>query len=573
MHSATPSKAEKEKKKKRALIIIVVAVVCALVLVGLILGIYFSTLKKPAPAGHYTFKEYVGTIGNPGIGYTRTDWYHTKVGDTKVHDVQGDIVLFFVDLSPFSAGSNGEGIDYDLDASFFAALRGTFENCRKNGSTIAVRFRYDENGRDNPEPNSFAQVLKHIAQIKESGLLEDYKDILMFVESGFVGKWGEQHGGKYTSLEYKAQLLGAMLDCVPAPVPVTVRTPDIFAKYVGISRNELATYECKAGTDEYRVGLYDDGYMGSDSDLGTYANRENETTWLGRQTVTSYFGGEFSGNIDFAKQYTTYLPENGIPEMYKTHLSYINGNIFQLYKDYKFSKAYSTAGIDNSAYYGQSVFQFIRDHLGYRFVLKSSDLTPKVVRGGTLDASFTLVNNGFANPVKAQKSEVLLEKDGKFVRADISLDPTTWYSGSSVNETLHLKLPANLQEGKWSVYLKFSTGNADMTQFAFRSIRFANQDTWNESLGANYIGSFEVSGSPSDETDDTFYEIGQPKVRAQLYSLGGGVVTDGKRTSQDEWTDDDLLVDVGGHALYLKADEKKPLYYGKFAARIGCARV
>lgn len=52
----------------------------------------------------------------------------------------------------------------------------------------------------------------------------------------------------------------------------------------------------------------------------------------------TYYGGEFSRNINFALQYDTYKPENSIKEMYKTHLSYINGNIFQLYKNYSFGK-------------------------------------------------------------------------------------------------------------------------------------------------------------------------------------------------------------------------------------------
>ena len=59
-----------------------------------------------------------------------------------------------------------------------------------------------------------------------------------------------------------------------------------------------------------RVGLYNDGYMGSDSDLGTFHDRERDLKWLRQQTYTSYYGGEFSGNLDFAKQYDTYLPGN-----------------------------------------------------------------------------------------------------------------------------------------------------------------------------------------------------------------------------------------------------------------------
>ncbi len=545
--------------KKKFLKKCVAAALSVLMLVGCAYLAGCKSEKKDKNS--FTFRESVETIDNPGVGYTRTDWYHTKPGGTLVHDTQGNIVLFFVDLGPFSAGSNGvkdangnytEGVDHDLDESFFKALRGTFENCRKGGSCFALRFRYDENGKSDPEPKTFDQVLRHISQIKESGILEDYKDILMFVESGFVGAWGEQHSGKYTSLDYKAKLLEAMLDCVPAPIPVTVRTPDIFARYVGIERKELADYVCEEGSDAARVGLYNDGYMGSINDLGTYANRETETTWLGKQTLNSYFGGEFSGNIDFAKKYDTYLPENCIPEMYKTHLSYINGNIFQLYKDYTFSKKYDVEGYDNSAYYGQSVYQFIRDHLGYRFVLKESTLSSEVKQGGTLDLSFTLVNNGFANAVKQQTCEVLLEKDGNFVAAEAELDPTKWYSGKTVDCALQLKIPGNLDTGRWNVYFKSYVGKQDMSIYSCRSIRFANKDVWNATLGANKLGYFDVTAS--DCADNTFGEAGK-EAPVHLYNLGGQVTADGM-TAAWEWTEADIFAkNEAGNAVYVKADE------------------
>ena len=181
-------------------------------------------------------------------------------------------------------------------------------------------------------------MLHHIDQIKQDGFLEDYKDILMYVESGFVGAWGEQHSGKYTSLEYKAQLLEAVLDMTPDDIPVTVRTPNIFAQWAGIETTDLADWVSEPESKAARVGLYNDGYMGSDSDLGTYSNREIETTWLGKQTTRTYYGGEFSGALDWAKKFDTYLPENAIPEMYKTHLSYINSNIYTMYKDYIFDQ-------------------------------------------------------------------------------------------------------------------------------------------------------------------------------------------------------------------------------------------
>lgn len=535
--------------KKVQTILCFVGVVCLAALIIVIVAVSLPTKK-------FSFKETTETISNPGVGYTTTDWYHTKLNGTLVHDKQGAVVLFFVDLGPFSSGINEEGVDYDLDETFFNALRASFENCRKNGSTIAVRFRYDENGKSNPEPQTFEKVLGHISQIKQSGILQEYSDILMFVESGFVGQWGEQHSGKYTSLDYKAQLLGAMLDCVPAPIPVTVRTPDTFAKWAGIERKDLATYTPEPGSDASRVGIYNDGYMGSNSDLGTYANREVETAWIGRQTLSSYFGGEFSGAFDFAAKYDTYLPQNALKEMYQTHLSYINGNIFPVYKDYKFNKRLDVKGYDNSAYYGQTVFKFIRDHIGYRFVLKDSEISKSVKQGQAFDLSFTVCNNGFANLIKKQNCQIILERNGEYVCADVDTDPTKWLSGETVTESLQLQIPAFLQAGKWNVYFKSSIGNKAPEQFSMRSVRFADNGTWSASLGANWLGTINVKESSKNATQNAFCQVGSVSEPAQLMQYNSAVIMDGAFSFAEEWTDADKVADNGKNKLFVSADEE-----------------
>lgn len=548
----------KKKNKSNVNEKITFGIVCFVFL--LILGMLcFVYIYKHSKVSTFKFTEYVGTISNPGIGYTRTHSIHAAPNNTNVHDVSGDIILFFIDIGQFSSGMNSEKVDYDFDQKFFDSLRKTFEICRNNGSTIGVRFRYDENGVQNPEPSTFDQVLRHVAQIKESGVFEEYKDMIMFVESGFVGAYGEQWGGKYTTTEHKAQLLDALLDAIPAPIPVTVRTPDIFAKWAGIELKDIAEYKSEPNSKASRVGLYDDGYMGSDTDLGTYRySREKETTWLGNQTLTSYFGGEFSGNLNFAKQYNTYLPENAIPEMYKTHLSYINGNIFQLHKDYTFGKNYDVQGLDNSAYYGQNCFQFIRDHLGYRFVLKESHIPKRVKQGTWLNFDFSLVNNGFANPTKKQTCEIILEKDGAFISTVVDIDPTTWYSGKTTNISLNLKLPGFLEVGKWNIYLKSSVNNLGLDCYHTRSIRFANNNVWNENLGANYIGNVKVvkNKKASNITDNTFYQKDHSPVEARLVTLGNGVVVDGKNSYDTEWSDTDIIATTNNYNLYARADEE-----------------
>lgn len=519
-----------------------------------------------------SYTEQVKTIANPAAGYTTTVWANCSPGKTNVYSPTGSLVLFFINIGGFSSGINGTtdedgtytpGTDYEFDDLFFDSWRKTFENCRKNGCMVALRFRYDDNGRDNPEPDGFDKVLGHINQIKESGILEEYSDILVLVESGFVGKWGEQHGGKYTSVAYKAQVLDALLDAVPGDCPVTVRTPDIFAEWAGIKRAQLDDEELFAAAEEgdrllsKRVGLYNDGYMGSDSDLGTFANRQIETNWLSRVTTETYYGGEFSGNLSWAQKYDTYLPENAIPEMYKTHLSYINGNIYQLYKDYTFGEEYDIEGVDNSAYYGETVFQFVRDHLGYRFVLRKSELSPKVEQGGELKLHFNVENTGFANPVPHTNSYVILEQDGTFFRAPVDIDTHDWRSCTVSENELTMKLPDSIRTGKWNVYFK-SDMNAtdDIAEMSKRSIRFANDDVWNGVLGANYVGSFDVSEASVHGTDNSFYVVGSDTPdNSPAYTLYNHTVIDGEDSFPMEWQEKDKIIENGDQSISVKADE------------------
>lgn len=543
-------------------------------------AVCLTSLHLPAASGEseapladsgIDYTESTETIDNPGAGYSSTLWISCKPGETPVYNPSGNLMLILVDIGGFSSGVNGttdeegnytEGTDYDLDETFFTNLRATLENCRKNGSTIALRFRYDANGKLNPEPSTYDKMIDHINQIQADGLLEDYKDIIAFVETGFVGSWGEHWGGKYCSFEDKARLVDLLLDAVPEEIPITVRTPMTFVTWAGIAEEDLGEYIAEPGSDAARIGLYNDGYMGSDSDLGTYHDRERDTTWVGRQALTSYFGGEFSGNLEFTMQYDTYLPENAIPEMYKTHLSYVNSNIYQLYKDYTFGAEYDVENVDNSAYYGETVYKFMRDHIGYRFVLRDSDLSAKVEQGGILTLHADIENTGFANPLMEQKAELILEKDGNYIRTEVDVNTREWYSRTTVSPAFEMKLPGGLEPGEWNVYFKLSTGNNTLEEMHMRSVKFANENTWNAALGANYLGSFSVTASEDTAklTDGAFYQINAENTVShsdgEMFTYNGIAAADGFVSNAYECSEAIRYAESDGNSLYITNDDK-----------------
>ena len=152
------------------------AIAACIALTAALLPCTASADTQPLDDSGLDYSEYVGTVNNPAAGYTNTIWAVCKPDSTPVYSPTAKLVLFFIDIGAFSSGMNGTknsdgtytaGEDIPLDETFFDSWRQTFENCRKNGCTVAVRFRYDANGSDNPEPASFDALLSHIDQLTE----------------------------------------------------------------------------------------------------------------------------------------------------------------------------------------------------------------------------------------------------------------------------------------------------------------------------------------------------------------------------------------------------------------------
>jgi len=488
-------------------------------------------------------------------GYTSPIWIRTAPGKNWTTNVTR-YSLLLIGIGAYSSGMNESNTDYDFDSAFFESFEGTLKSARANGVSVGIRFRYDDNGTTNPEPENFDRVMHHIEQIGESGLLEEYSDVISFVETGFVGSWGEQWGGKYTDLPHKAQVLNSFLSIVPDPIPVLVRTPNTFRQwlldYCGISTTakdmSYSISDPELSSKASRVGLYNDGYMGSDSDLGTYSDRVGETAWLSGAPA---YGGEFSGSDEWRLKYTTWQPEYALKEMYYTNLLRINGNIYKTrtvtenyntqaeaqerldkikklysdcglsdynyggkitqengkyiaswkwigYDDFKFDESLNKklgVSCDNSAFYGQTVWQFIRSHLGYRFVLRESRITESANPGDKLEMNFTVENTGFSEAPCDKETEILLS-DGKSVFTyTTDINASDWKSASLNPVKLSIPLPETLHGGNWNVYLRISNPNEDAKRDTDFCTKFANNNLkYDDNLCANYMGSVKISG-------------------------------------------------------------------------------
>ena len=397
-----------------------------------------------------------------------------------------------VDIGAF--GRDSESDDQDFTNDMLDALNQTMENIRAEGRTVIVRFAYDWSSNYyggeyiGNEPEDISQVLRHIQQL--SDFFHEFEDVITAVEGGFLGPWGEQHSSPLLSTENLNLIIEGLLEAVPETRTISVRRPVTFANWAGVEIGEIDEFVADPGTAAYRVGIYNDGYLGSLDDMGTYKNRDIETRWLRHHGLHTFFGGEVVG--PHASPLTFYnTVEHATEEMFITRTSYLNiawrREVLDRWRETEYEGS-------NNHYRGVSGFDFINNHLGYRYVIRDSRLTENLPLGDELVLNAQIENVGAGNKVNETELTVLLvcEESGEIVHSErTNVDIRNWDSQTVSDVELNIDLHDVLPLGYYQVYFKmtrpgFAIDNTNLT------IKFANQDVWNEELGANFMGRFRL---------------------------------------------------------------------------------
>ena len=142
----------------------------------------------------------------------------------------------------------------DIPDNYLNCVRTALSNARKAGVKAMLRFGYfngdfDCDNLTTPKPwdATKAQVLRHIEQLKP--ILQENADVLLCVQAGFVGWWGEwyytDHFGfqPTTDSDYepRREVINALLDAVPASRQVAVRTPTFKLKMLRLAATDTLT--------------------------------------------------------------------------------------------------------------------------------------------------------------------------------------------------------------------------------------------------------------------------------------------------------------------------------------------
>jgi len=276
-----------------------------------------------------------------------------------------------------------------------------------------------------------------------------------------VGPWGEMHSSDIANQQTYNVLISTFLNNTPSTVPILVRRPQFLYSYYGYNLKNLTELKLDSSN---RLGVYNDGYLGSSSDLGTYADRFLEVEWLSMVNEYLPYGGEVT-----IPNSTYNLLENCNEEMDLLGLSYLNeywnDQVVKRWKDTKYN-------LDNELYKDSTQFTYIRNHLGYRLVLNSA--TYKIT-DNSFNIRFDIKNVGFGNLLKQKKYTLILKNEFEtleFESKDISYN------------NLSFKIDRENLKGIFDIYLKISDGYVN--SIPFHSIRLGN-NIWDEELFANKI--------------------------------------------------------------------------------------
>ncbi|CAF3827612.1 unnamed protein product [Rotaria sp. Silwood1] len=308
-------------------------------------------------------------------------------------------------------------------------------------------------------------------------IYNEYEDVIIAVEMGMFGPWGEMHSSKHSTTNtelyhpIKTSALKlvhvAYMSALPTTRSVLVRRP-YYIRQIFNNDEPLMPDEAYGNTPKARTGYHNDAYLYSQSDGGTFSHgwsRDQELAFINKMTRYTFFGGESFGTPN-----DTYNnANNALLESKQQHMTY-------LHRDYKES-------IYNA--WGSLVKNDFTRKLGYQFELKSLSYSQPVVSGGTLDLHLKLQNTGFAAMHLNRPVNLILD-NGKTgnehirYQTSLSVDPRTWTPEAgiiSIHYNLHI--PVTVKAGTWQLLLALPDASTRLKDDVRYAVRFANNEVWN----------------------------------------------------------------------------------------------
>ena len=327
------------------------------------------------------------------------------------------------------------------------------------GRQLIVRFLYDWDGNaPEQEPESLSLILEHMSQTAE--IVNRHTDCIYILQGIFVGSWGEMHSSNYMNEEDMLTLVHHLASVTNPDIFLAVRTPEQW-RTIAQSAAPLSASEAFDGSLAARLSLFNDGFMGSETDLGTYAEADASFPLSG-------FGKRFrQAELLFQEELCLYVPNGGevvidnpyndfpaaVQDLARAHVSYLNST----YDRDVLSKWRESVYHGEPLFDGMDGYDYISRHLGYRYVLRASDFSFSLPRAETASLSLVLENVGFSGSYRSFDVSLTLkrtESSRKYV-LPIQTDTRFWNPGSEILLETSFDIQ-KLTAGTYEIFLNIS---------------------------------------------------------------------------------------------------------------------
>jgi hypothetical protein len=438
-----------------------------------------------APSSPIAFTKSDAVIMNPERGFYTTANLATDRGFSGVRQSQKTLLYGAVHLDAYLGTNHAQDLPQkvldDADAGFAAV--------RAAGIKVIVRFQYDDgegytsgNGA-NDAPKDW--MIKHIQQL--SPILKKNEDVLFVYQAGYIGAWAEWHTSQNfrdgtADAAIRKEIVEAMLAGSPASRTVALRYPAYKRMFYGTTA--ISDAQAFTTASIARVGHYNDCFLSSSDDVGTYQYEPMATLkdYLALDTKYVPIGGETCATD----------PRNECPvataEMQRFHWTYINSDYNQAVVS-RWTAGGCRGDIDKK--------------LGYRIAITAASIPKQVKPGGSFTATISLSNDGWATMMTPRPVILVLESAaGQRQEAVLPVDPRKWLPGAQ-EIAARLRLPANLAAGTYRLALWLPDAAAGLRSRPEYSVQIASQGVWNGVRGDNTLAQIGVADSAPGTADPT----------------------------------------------------------------------
>lgn len=437
----------------------------------------------------YQYQESADALDNPYIGWYTIQGYLLSEDasfslpqpsdETKgTEELHKGLSLIEINLKNYAG--------YDLTDYALEQINSILSAWSKTGNQLILRFLYDWDGQNlQSEPKELSQILRHMEQV--GPILNQYAASVYLIQGIFVGNWGEMNNTAHLGDGQMQALIEKLADVTDPSIFLSVRTPaqlrSIVKSLVPIDKNSAFS-----GTLDARLGLYNDGMLGSANDTGTYGDKKAKDietepgdtnysdAWIREDELA--FQNELcryvpnGGEVIIDNEYNDFY--NAIKDLATMHASYLNSEYDSAVLDKWKTAVYHADNVSQSSletdtdtkalnsvevsdvFDGMNGYDYIERHLGYRYVLRDSKLEFHPLFDDTAVLTVDVENVGFANcyrPLDVTVN-VVSNATGECVSSVyVDTDPRFWNSGETTEFAVPIEVRKLERDANYTIYL------------------------------------------------------------------------------------------------------------------------